>query len=254
MRNIISNIAIFSLILCCSCNTQAQRHITGLELPAIKDSATVVVHAGYTASFNSKNMIPNWVAYELTASELKGTVSRPGNSPFQPDSDYRGRQPERRDYTNTSGWDKGHLAPAGDMKWSEQAMIESFYLTNVCPQDHDFNAGDWERLEDHARRIARKKGALYIICGPIVGDNTHGKLGRKVVIPDSFFKAFLYQDSSGYHSIAYLMPNRQTGQPLNTFALSVNDLESLLGMDLFTHLDVAIQEAVEAQLNSADWK
>ena len=242
------------LLLCSSCTSRAQQLPAGLELPAITDNSTIVKHAGYTASFNSDLMIPNWVAYILTDDELSGTVRRPSNSPFQPDPDYKGRQPERRDYSNT-GWDKGHLAPCADMKWSEQAMIESFYFTNVCPQDHDFNGGDWEQLEDLARRIARKKGALCIVCGPIVSDNACGKLGQnKVTIPDSFFKAFLYQDSDGYHSIAYLIPNKQTGQPLSKYALSVNNLEALLGLDLFTHLDSSVQEAVESQTVLSDWR
>ena len=253
MRHHLSHIANIILLFFSSCATSSLPLLTGLELPVITDSSTIVKHVGYTASFNSKYMIPNWVAYELTSDELKGTVRRPSNSPFQTDPDYRGRQPERRDYSN-SGWDKGHLAPDADMKWSEQAMIESFYFTNVCPQDHNFNAGDWEQLEELARRLARRKGSLYIICGPIVTNNTNGKLGQhKVTIPDSFFKAFLYKDTDGYHSIAYLIPNKQTGQPLSNYSLTVNDLEAMIGLDLFTHLDPAIQETVESQLILSDW-
>ena len=252
MRNHLSNIAIIILLFCSSCATSSLPLLTGLELPAITDGSTIVRHEGYTASFNSKYQIPNWVAYELTADELEGTVRRPSNSPFQPDPDYCGRQPERRDYSN-SGWDKGHLAPCADMKWSEKAMIESFYFTNVCPQDHNFNAGDREQLEELARHIAHKKGSLYIICGPIVVDNVNGRLSNKVVIPDFFFKAFLYKDADGYHSIAFRMANNQTGLPLSVFAFSVNDLESEIGLDLFTHLDPAIQESVESQLILSDW-
>lgn len=232
---------------------QAGNTVIQYELPALKKGSEVVVHAGYTSSFNSTNLIPDWVAYELTDKETNGTVSRPSNSPFQPDPSLRGIQPDRNDYSR-SGWDKGHLAPCADMKWSEQAMLESFYFTNVCPQDHDFNEKDWQKLENKARNIARKKGSLYIICGPVITTNEYGKIGQKeVVIPDYFFKAFLYKDNNGFHSIAYLMPNKYTGKPVNEFAMSVNDLEQIINIDLFVHLDDNIEEVVENQLELADW-
>ena len=225
-----------------------------LELPAIAKGESVIYHTGYTASFNSTLLIPNWVAYELTRDEVNGTISRPSNSPFKPDPDYDGPQPSRNDYTR-SGWDRGHMAPAADMKWSEQAMLESFYFTNICPQQHNFNAKDWERLEEKARQLAQSKGSLYVICGPIITTNEHGTIGpNQVTVPDSFFKAFLYKDDKGYHSIAYIMPNRQTGQPSSNYALTVNDLEKQIGLDLFTNLKKSIQESVESQLVLTDWE
>ena len=224
------------------------------ELPAISNRKTVVVHAGYTTSFNSNLLIPYWVAYELTDKEVNGTVARPSNSPFQPDPDYQGLQPDRSDYSR-SGWDKGHLAPCADMKWSEQAMLESFYFTNVCPQNHDFNEKDWQKLENKARNIARKKGSLYIVCGPLVTTNEYGKIGyNNVTIPDYFFKAFLYKDAQGFHSIAYLMPNKYTGKAVDEFAMSVNDLEKIIGLDLYAQLEDSIEESIESQFSLSDWK
>ena len=232
-------------------NTPTTSH---LEIPAIKQGEVITTHIGYSVSFNSSYLIPNWVAYELTAEEVMGTVRRPNNSPFQPDPSYGGRQPERSDYSR-SGWDKGHLAPCADMKWSEQAMFESFYFTNVCPQDHSFNERDWQKLEDLGRNIAKSKGSVYIVCGPIVADNEYGKLGlNQVVIPDAFFKAFLYKDSNGFHSIGFLMPNKFTGLPLKEYALNVNELEKLIGIDLFARLSDKIEESIESQLILSDWR
>lgn len=226
-----------------------------LELPAITKGQTVIEHDGYTSSFNSVTMIPNWVAYELTSEELNGTVKRPSNSPFQPDPSYKGRQPQRSDYSNSSNWDKGHMAPCADMKWSEDAMFESFYLTNVCPQNRSLNAGDWESLEDKARSIARQKRSLFIVCGPIIGENRYGTLGEaKVVIPDAFFKALLYKDSDGFHSIAFVMPNEGTHHSLGYYAMTVNDVEKLTGLDLFSALNDKIEEETESQLRLSDWQ
>lgn len=214
----------------------------------------VISHTGYIAGFNCEWLIPNWVAYELTAKELEGTVRRPKNSPFQQDPACGVRQPERSDYSY-SGWDKGHMAPCADMKWSEEAMFESFYFTNICPQDHLFNERDWQKLEDFGRDIARSKGAVFIVCGPIVTENKFGKLGPNgVVVPDAFFKAFLYRDYRGFHSIGFIMPNKYTGRRIEESAMSVNEIESVVGIDLFPELDDRIEEAVEGQLELNDWQ
>ena len=133
-------------------------------------------------------------------------------------------------------------------------MLESFYFTNICPQNHDFNEKDWQKLEDKGRYIARKKGSVFIVCGPIVTVNEFGKLGtNQVVIPDYYFKAFLYRDEAGFHSIAYVMPNKYTGRPVNEYAVSVNELEKILGIDLFTRLNDKIEEGIEDQLIFEDW-
>ena len=117
---------------------------TLMELPAICDNDVVLVYNGFVVNYNTARLIPNWVAYELTADELIGDVPRARG--FSMDLDYKGRQAMREDYSGT-GWDKGHMAPAADMKWSQAAMNESFYLTNICPQNHELNGKDWHTLE-----------------------------------------------------------------------------------------------------------
>jgi len=250
--------------LSCSCipatpnsnNGKKSSHVTShhLEFPSVSPGEVIISHAGYSASFNSSYLLPKWVAYELTSEEVRGTVKRPRNSPFSQDPSYKGRQPERSDYS-CSGWDKGHMAPCADMKWSEQAMVESFYFTNICPQDHSFNERDWQKLEDMGRNVAKSKGSVFIVCGPLVVDNEYGRLGQnQIVIPDAFFKAFLYKDASGFHSIGFLMPNKFTGLPIENYSMSVNELEELIGIDLFARLNDKIEESVESQKNMLDWK
>lgn len=226
-----------------------------LELPSISSSEDVIVHTGYTVSYNSKRKIPNWVAYELTPEKANGTTPRPKNSPFREDPDFRGPQPSRSDYSNKQNWDKGHLAPCADMKISGTTMIESFYFTNVCPQNHSINAGDWQTLEELVHNMAAKSGkAMYIVCGPIVSEGRFGTLGADgITIPDYFFKALLYKDAKGYHSIAFVMPNKPSSRCLGDYSLKVNDLERIIGVDLFTNLDKRIQESVEAQHILNDW-
>lgn len=223
-----------------------------MELPAIRSNDVVLVYNGFVVNYNTKRLIPNWVAYELTAAEVAGEVPRAKG--FSMDLDYKSRQAMREDYSNT-GWDKGHMAPAADMKWSQSAMNESFYLTNICPQNHDLNGKDWQTLEKYVRDWAVKYGSVWVVCGPYVYANTYGTIGeRKVVVPDGFFKAVLRQEGRGYKAIAFVFDNNARRQPVKDAVVSVNDVEALVGFDLFTNLDDKIEEAVEAQSAWEEWK
>ena len=120
---------------------------------------------GYTVSFNPQTNIPNWVAWELNAEKLIERESR--NDKFLPDPDIDERQAITTDEYKGSGWDRGHMCPAGDNRWHWRAMDESFYMTNICPQNHNLNRGDWKELEEACRRWAAVE-PIYIVCGPIL--------------------------------------------------------------------------------------
>ena len=107
---------------------------------------------------------------------------------FLPDPDVRGAKAYSNDYTK-SGYDRGHMAPAADMKWSKQAMAESFYMSNICPQNPNLNRGDWNDLEEKSRQWAKKYGAVYIACGPVYDHGKPKRIGNnKVAVPDAFYK------------------------------------------------------------------
>lgn len=225
---------------------------TLLELPAIQPTDTILVYTGFVINYNPHRLIPNWVAYELTAEELDGNVPRAKG--FSMDLSYRGRQAMREDYSNT-GWDKGHMAPSADMKWSQTAMTESFYLTNICPQNPDLNGRDWHTLENRVRDWARQYGRVWVVCGPLVEDIFFDTIGdNKITVPDGFFKALLRQDTNGtYHSIAFIFENNSARQPIKNAVVTVNELESLIGYDLFPNLDDQIEEKIEDNANWEDW-
>ncbi len=208
---------------------------------------------GYTLSYNSAARIPNWVAYELLDSELYGDFRRSGD--FKPDPDFKGRQAYDSDYRG-SGWDRGHMAPSGDMKWSSQTQRECFYLINVCPQNHNLNAGAWNDLEKQVRYECRYYKKIWVVSGPIVQTGRYGTIGdNKVQVPDAFFKALLAKDKKGrYISIAFYFPNESVSGPLSDYACSVNEIEEITGLDLFYQLDSAIQEEVEGKFAPSQWK
>ena len=223
------------------------------ELPHHDDSSEqVIYHAAYTVGYNPTYHLPNWVAYCLEGNEVDGDFSR--TNTFLPDPLVAGDPVVTQDYTG-SGYDRGHMAPAADMKWSEQAMKESFYMTNICPQNHNNNAGDWKDLEELVRDVARKYGNTYICVGPIVSD-TSVMIGhlRRIVVPQAFYKVLLRQKTDGtWTSIGFIMPNEPGNRPLMSYMVSVNDVESIAGIDFFPNLPDTVEEAVESHFEVADW-
>lgn len=227
--------------------------IVKLELPRSRQGEDIVEHTGFTTSYNHNTLVPDWAAYDLTAEELQGTYKPSCSYSWNPH--LQGRQASREDYSN-SGWDKGHMVPKADLKWSNEAYIESYYFTNVCPQDHGFNAGDWRKLEEFVRRMANKFGTVYVVCGPIFQGNEYGYLGNnRVAIPDAFFKAILAPKDGGFISIGFVMNNSSSKrQNYRNCALSINDIEQITGLDLFYALDDRIEDSVEGTYHLGDWE
>lgn len=229
-----------------------------LEIPSlVKDAPEQILqYEGFTVSFNNRYRLPNWVAYNLTAEEVNGQGERKDS--YNQDPRVAGAQASSADYKR-SGWDKGHMAPAADMKWSGNAMKESCYFTNICPQNHELNTGDWRILEEQCRKWAEKYGSLYIVCGPIVEKNTHGKLGENgVVIPDKFYKVVLARIKGEYRGVGFIYvnpPKRKTTistvppvrRPLESYAVTINEVEKVTGIDFFPNLPDKIESAVQQQ-------
>ena len=224
-----------------------------MELPAIGKDDVILEYSGFVVNYNTEWLIPNWVAYELTAAEVDGDVPRATG--FSMDLSYKDRQAMREDYSY-SGWDKGHMAPSADMKWSKAAMTESFYLTNICPQNHELNGRDWHVLENRVRSWARQYGRVWVVCGPIVKEQRYGTIGEQgVVVPDKFFKAILRQnDDETYQTIAFVFDNDSTRQPLRDAIITVDGLEAMTGYDLFANLEDNVEVFVESQSSWENWQ
>jgi endonuclease G len=211
----------------------------------------IIIHTGYTVSYNADWKIPNWVAYELTKAEVEGTEPRGNNFVPDPDVPY-GQSATTDDYKN-SGWDRGHMAPAADMKWSVQAMKESFYLSNICPQNKNLNSGIWKSLEEQVRGLASQKGKIYVACGPVVSTSS-GTIGNgAVVVPDAFFKVLLQYDNGNWHAIAFMFANESGRKPLSTYAMSVKEIQNVTGIDFFPALPDSIEDDVESQVDFTKW-
>ncbi|MCR4965565.1 MAG: DNA/RNA non-specific endonuclease [Bacteroidales bacterium] len=224
-----------------------------LELPVYTSTRTgqTIYHCGYTVNFNPDWLIPNWVAYELTEEEANGKQGRADF--FTEDPELDTHCPSYKDYS-TSEYDRGHMAPAGDMKWDQQAMEECFFMTNICPQDHSLNTGDWRLLEEQIRRWALKYDNIYVVCGPIVSDNPE-RIGRSgVAVPDAFYKVVLCKIDGKWQALGFLFDNDESKHhALKTYCHSVDHVEHITGIDFFSALDDSVENMIEADYNPRIW-
>ena len=256
--SIILIVAGFAIAFCLAAinSPKSKKENFSLEKIEIPEKITgrqeqIISHIGYTVSYNSDWKIPNWVAYEHTKEKTEGIESR--SNSFLPDPEIPSEKSATTfDYKN-SGWDRGHMAPAGDMKWSKQAMKESFYLSNVCPQNRNLNSGIWNDLEIQVRELAKQKGNIYVVCGPIVSKQPQTIGANQVAIPDAFFKALLQNNHGEWSAIAFLFANDSGRKPLSTYAMSVEDVQNLSGIDFFPALPDSIEGKVESRVDFTKW-
>ena len=229
-----------------------------LEVPApMKGRKEVVLkRKNYTLSFNKEANIPHWVAWRLDKKKLVEKVSRKGHS-FSPDPSMNAKQAVvTQDYVR-SGYDRGHMCPAGDSRWSGEAMKESFYMTNICPQHPNLNGGDWHELEQACRRWAAE-GPVYIVCGPILYKKGSPKyIGKehRVRVPEAFFKVVLAGVEKGKpRVIGFIYKNTAGYRPLDAYVNSVDEVERITGIDFFPALPDKVENSVEKGYNIKDWK
>ncbi len=229
----------------------------GLEIPAYLTDRPeeIVAHEGYTVSFNRKHKLPNWVAWVLTRERTRGTVKR--SDVFQPDPDIRkGQTAEDADYRR-SGYDRGHMCPAADNKFSKKAMEECFYLSNICPQTHSLNAGDWKELEEKCRRWAVRYDSLYIVCGPVIrpADRLPAIGANRISVPRSFYKVLMRIDRDGKaQAIGFVCQQEDKDRPLSRYATSVDEVERLTGINFFSKLPKELERKAEADYDLKSWE
>ena len=223
-----------------------------LEIPSMPKGkqGQVIQRTGYTLAYDKKTKTPQWVAWELTKEETKGNHER--TDKFLPDPNVEGAKVVTTDYTG-SGYDRGHMAPAGDMKWSKKAMEESFYMSNICPQIHHLNTGDWNELEANTRKWARRYGSVYVTCGPIYnGSRRTQYIGKnRVKVPDAFFKVILIQSPKKTCALGFFFENEAGQRPLNEYLVSVDYLEQTTGIDFFPSLPDELENTLEAETHNS---
>ena len=213
----------------------------------------LIQRKAYTTSYNHESRTPNWVAWTLTREHTRGSLSRE-NERFEEDREVKTPRATFQDYYS-SRFDRGHMCPAGDNKWDEEAMTQTFLMTNICPQNHGLNKEDWNELEKQCRPWARRYGAVTIVCGPIFNSDAQPRfIGRnKVRVPDRFFKV-VYCAEPEPRTLAFIFHNSGKSQPWRQQLCTVDEVEALTGINFFPALPDNIENQIEAESILRDWQ
>ena len=225
--------------------------IIGLEIPS-GGKGEIIEHTGYTLSYREEYEVPEWVAYELTREEVTTlAVERKDN--FREDKTVSTGSATLQDYKK-SGYDRGHMAPAADFRWSAEAMDDTFYLSNMCPQTHAFNAGIWSDLESAIRSMAYEDGSIYVVTGPVLTDGPYDTIGENdVAVPSYFYKVVLDYSEPTLKAIGFILPHENSKNPLSYFAVTVDEVEERTGLDFFPLLPDNTEEKLESSLDTSLW-
>lgn len=223
-----------------------------LALPYYEEDDVVLFYTGFALKYNEEYEQPEWVAYLLTDDEVRGTVER--SNRFRADGNIQTESASLADYRG-SGYDRGHLAPAADMKWSEQAMDESFLMSNMSPQDPGFNRGMWRVLEGLVREWAIENEEVYVVTGPVLTDGRYERIGENgVAVPKRYYKVVLDYVEPELRAIGFILPNQKAGKSISDFVVSVDIIELETGLDFFHLLPDDLEESLEAQVELSNWE
>ena len=216
-----------------------------LYLP--KSEGEIVKHSYIIMSYNEKHEQANWVFYKLNQRNINGDSKRKDN--FRPDPFVSSGSAELIDYKG-SGYDRGHLAPAGDMKMTNNSMSESFYLSNISPQYPSFNRGGWKRLETLIRKWATSK-SLNIYTAGILGNDLNSIGPNQVSIPRKFYKIIF--DTSNENVIGFIMPNQKILKELRSFVVSIDEIADATGIDFFSEMEDYKENELESNIDLLNW-
>ena len=213
----------------------------------------IINHHYYSLSYSEEHEQAEWVAYELHRDNLQGERV-PRTNDFRDDPDVKTGSSSRYDFGRPE-YDRGHLAPAADMSFNTTAMSESFYMSNMSPQRRGFNQGIWRELEETTRKWAKIFKRLYIVTGPVLTSPIVERIGNnRVSVPQAYYKVLLDLDHPEQKAIGFIMPNQVSDRRIKDYAVSVDEVEELTGIDFFGELlDPDLEKELEANFDADLW-
>ena len=211
-------------------------------------SNQVINYKAMRVNFNPELRIPNCVSYELTATmvDMSDAPGHESRKNYKYNKDTRVEScPNHWEYRG-SGYSRGHMAPAMDMRWDKTTMAQCFFMTNMCPQDTKLNNDDWRVLEEKVHRWAKRDKRLMVYTGPIIGKNPTmiGKDKQSIAVPEAFFKV-VYAPAQG-RSIAFIYENRHCPGNISKYAVTVAEVERRTGLTFSSSIP-------KKQCNIDDW-
>ncbi len=229
--------------------TEIKENTNAYYLPT-STTGQVVHHKGYSLSYNEPHEQAEWVAYELKKADLsKSHFKRPY---FEIDEAVATGAAHWRNYKN-SGYDRGHLCPAADRQYNKEVFNETFLTSNITPQDHDFNSGIWNQLEQQVRYWAKIYDGVYVVTGGVLKDHLKSIGSESVSVPEYFYKV-IFDRTEGAKMIAFLIPHETSNKSLKKYVVSVDAIEELTGIDFFPNLKDSLENKLEARINYQNWR
>lgn len=215
-------------------------------------SEQIISRKGYTVSYNSDFCNPNWVAYVLERNEVNAPKTKRSDK-FIKDPSVNFSQGGNEDYRR-SGYDRGHLAPAADMSWSPKTMSESFYFSNMSPQKPAFNRGVWKELEELVRKWADKESLLLVATGPVLKKDLKRIGPNRVAVPEYFYKVIIDPVGPEKKGIGFVISNEASKKKPRSFAVTIDSVERLTGINFFEAMPDQLEETLEEQLDLSAWR
>lgn len=213
-------------------------------------------NSGFMVGYSDLRMNPLWVTYRLEAKERAPIGPRPQRF----EEDWRAIIRVHHDDYTGSGYDRGHLAPNYGIALvhGRQAQLETFLMTNISPQTPELNRQVWQRIEqatvDHFAQI---KGEVWVITGPVFGENPSRLSSSRVEIPEAFYKIFVAppRGTRPLKVLAFLVPQKVRGnEPLDRFLVSVREIEHATGLNFLHRLPQAQQDLLETAIRPEPWR
>ncbi len=241
-----------------------QDEIERVGVPIAGDQEEIISHLAYSLSYNEEHEQANWVMHIILPDIITGNASRSNDfredpristsTSFEKDFFLKELKADGSYKYDGFGYDRGHLAPSADFRWSQKALSESYFYSNMSPQIGDFNRFKWAELESWMREyVTDHNTSLFIVTAPILNDDLQ-KIERSinnVSIPNYFVKVAL--DLKNETGIGFILPHEKIVQPLESFAVSIDSIEQILGYDLFSRLDDQLENTIESQDNYTLW-
>jgi endonuclease G len=212
-----------------------------------KSNGELVSHVYYTLSYNEKHEQAEWVHYYLDKNQISRNIERTNN--FRVDKKVSTGTASLADYKG-SGYDRGHLAPAGDMKKDRISMSQSFLMSNIAPQNASFNRGGWKKLENLVRGWINNN-ALYITTAGVLENDLKTIGFNRVSVPNRFYK--IIYNPKDQQMIAFLMPNQKITLPLISYVVTVDKIETLTGIDFYSEMEDDLEEKLESEKTIKGW-
>jgi endonuclease G len=219
-----------------------------IKVPSHHSTDLIVTHTGFSIDYDPSFKQAKWVSYLLTRDHLKNQIIKRTNN-FRSDSLLPSKFRVSPNNFYHSGYDRGHLCPAEDMRWNEKAENDCFYMSNISPQVPAFNRGIWERLENLVRKWAIDFDSEYVVTGGVLKKGLK-KIGPdSVSVPDYFYKVILVYRAKDKKGIGFILKNEKNKKVLIHYAVSIDSVEKVAGIKFFP----GINDSLKNKIRIGNW-